>query len=298
MDIGVVIGRFQVDTLHEGHRFLINKASSSHKNLMIFIGVSPREGISDPLGFRVRERMIRSEYPEACILPLYDKPTDEEWSEQIDQNLKLMFGEGRAAVLYGGRDSFVPHYKGKHSAIEVDSGISYMSGTKQREDIGKVVRSSPDFRAGIIYHSQNIPSRPVMCADIAAVRLIDGKYEVLMGKKSWDKDGYRLPGGKVECDDASLEAAARREMLEETGLSIEGDLVYLSSDIIRDWRDGNKKDVVYMTATFVAYATVGTPIPGSDLVELKWIPIEYALGMYKQIGREPVKKLVKRFLSE
>lgn len=279
MSVGVVIGRFQVDSLHNGHRFLIDKAMSSHKAVLIFIGCSPRQGKSDPMNFIVRERMIRAEYPSAWILPLKDAPTDEEWSGQIDTAIKDMFGATtKDVVLYGGRDSFVPHYKGIHKAIEIESDISYMSGTTLRDDIGKVVRTSADFRAGIIYHSQNTPARPVICADIAAVRPAGShRYEVLMGRKKWDTDGWRLPGGKVDLTDTSLELAAKRELLEETDISVEGTLQYLGSDVLRDWRDGGKADVVYMVTTFLAHGPLGVPKAGSDLEELRWVPAEEVL---------------------
>ena len=52
MEVGCVIGRFQVETLHEGHRYLINEAFRHHKKVIIFVGCPPISGTKyDPLDF-------------------------------------------------------------------------------------------------------------------------------------------------------------------------------------------------------------------------------------------------------
>jgi bifunctional NMN adenylyltransferase/nudix hydrolase len=292
MDVGVVVGRFQVDKLHEGHVFLINRALANHRKVIVFIGVSPRAGKADPLDYPTRERMVRAEFPEVWVLPLKDQGTDQKWSANLDEQVDTLF-PGSKAVLYGGRDSFVPHYVGKHQAIEVDSGISYMSGTQLREDIGKVVRTSPEFRAGIIYHSQSTVPRPVICCDIAVVKQALPEPFILMGKKDWDV-GFRLPGGKVEITDKSLEMAARRELIEETNVGIEGKLTFLGSDVIRDWRDGGKDDVIYMSAVYLGWYTFGsgTPKAGSDLAILEWIPLSKALELSNKTGQVQVQRIL------
>ena len=60
MDIGVVVGRFQVDDLHEGHKCLLNFARRRHPNLVVFIGVPALEGTrNNPLSYQLREQMIK-----------------------------------------------------------------------------------------------------------------------------------------------------------------------------------------------------------------------------------------------
>ena len=39
-EVGVIIGRFQVNKLHPGHRSLINYALDNHKKVIILLGVS------------------------------------------------------------------------------------------------------------------------------------------------------------------------------------------------------------------------------------------------------------------
>ena len=167
MNVGVVIGRFQVESLHNGHRFLIDNALKNHRKVVVFVGVSPISLTRyDPLDYPTRERMIRQEFPDVIILPLHDRNSDEVWSKQVDDMIKTVVPNVSSAVLYGGRDSFIPHYKGQYSTLQVESEIAYQSGTEQRKEIGKVIRSSHDFRAGIIYATQNTFPGAKMAVDI------------------------------------------------------------------------------------------------------------------------------------
>lgn len=278
---GVIIGRFQIDTLHEGHMFLINHALQSHHKVIVFIGCSIRPySQNNPLDYPTRERMVRAAFPDVVVMPLRDMASDVEWSQQVDDLISVVSPKGNA-ILYGGRDSFVPHYKGIHKPMEIDSPISYQSGTQKRLEIGKVVRSSPDFRAGGIYQSQNSPIRPIMGVDIAVISYHGDRTNaaILMGRKTWDKEGlWRLPGGKVEPDDKSLEFAARRELLEETDASVEGKLTYLGSNKISDWRDKGQRDLTYFSALFMGEYTFGsTCAPSSDLAVLTFMAVNSSI---------------------
>ena len=49
------------------------------------------------------------------------------------------------------------------------------------------------------------------------------RYDLLMVGRKKSSTSFSLPGGKVEAGDASLEGAACRELLEETGLAVRPD---------------------------------------------------------------------------
>jgi len=288
-EVGVVIGRFQVADLHEGHRYLVNEAFRHHRKVIILIGCAPILGTKyDPLDYPTRERMLRAAYPDALILPIYDQLDDKEWSKKVDATIRGIVPNLTGASLYGGRDSFKAHYNGEYTAVDVESGIKYQSGRDQREDIGKVVRSSADFRAGIIYSTQNAWPYVKMCVDIACIKSVphpnrntenvgetDCSFEVLLGRKA-NENKWRLPGGMVDKGE-DLEHAASREFSEETGLLAElSKLQYIGSFPVGDWRFKNAGEIGLMTALFIVDHTWGAPRANDDLVELKWCEISKA----------------------
>ena len=72
-DVGVIVGRFQVPSLHEAHRELIQSVVNKHPRTIIFLGVSPvPTSRNNPLDFETRRRMIQDEFPEVEILYIKD----------------------------------------------------------------------------------------------------------------------------------------------------------------------------------------------------------------------------------
>lgn len=76
---------------------------------------------------------------------------------------------------------------------------------------------------------------------------------------------WGIPGGKVERADISLEAAARRECLEEVGVVIESPLQMISNNIVAK----NNTHMLY-----VVFATRVTELPicnsGPEVEEISW----------------------------
>ena len=59
ISLGVIVGRFQVPELHEGHHKLIAHVLSQHPQILILLGVTPVLGSKrNPLDYITRERMI------------------------------------------------------------------------------------------------------------------------------------------------------------------------------------------------------------------------------------------------
>lgn len=159
--VGVVIGRFQVPSLHGGHKAIINHVLEKEGEACVLVGVAGRidGGLKNLLPFPAIQQMIRSEWPlphntgRLHIHPLPDIPgQDLQWSLQIDRFLDLLFPY-HEVTLYSGRDSFKPSYSGKYRPVVDWYGYDgNVNGSKLRDDIvrGDPV-DSPVFRAGIIY---------------------------------------------------------------------------------------------------------------------------------------------------
>lgn len=267
-EIGVIMARFQVAELHEGHKQLINTVLHYHKKVIIFLGVSRKSADKNsPLDFANRRAMINEIYPNIIVLPQLDMRDDGKWSQTLDSQIGLPFGE-LSAVIYGSRDSFIPHYKGKYKVIEVLPKTP-VNGTSERVAISREVVSSVDFRKGIIY--KTFTQRPVTypTVDILAY---NEKYQVLLAKKPNEKL-YRFIGGFVDRTDENWEHAAKREFCEETGGCEIGQLQYVASGKINDWRYANSESGI-MTTLFVGKFIYGSVIPSDDIAVLEWKNID------------------------
>ena len=169
--------------------------------------------------------------------------------------------------LYGGRDSFLKDYDGRHKTCKIEN-FPDVSGTTIRKDAGKTIINSPDFRAGIIYSTQNQYGRLHMTVDIAVIRRKKG-IEVLLGRKGLGQP-LVFPGGFVDPSDDRLESAAVRELDEETKVSGLGEdaLKYVGSFKIKDWR--YQKDEPIITALFIVDHTWGGPESTEELQDVTW----------------------------
>jgi bifunctional NMN adenylyltransferase/nudix hydrolase len=266
--IGIIVARFQVHLLHESHIELLNDVCSNHKKVVLFLGVSnSASDESDPMDFATRKIMVQELYPNIVILPLQDRRDDYIWSAELDRQISLTFGNNKA-LLYGSRDSFIPHYFGKHRCVELVTTTFY-SGTEVRKEVSREILGSSDFRAGVIY--SHFGQYPVAfpTVDIAC---LNSNGEVLLAMKP-DEKKWRFIGGYVDPRDPSMEVAARREFLEETGGCEIGDLTYVSSHKINDWRYRKSKNGI-ITTLFMGNFTYGSIKPSDDIEKLSWQKIE------------------------
>lgn len=268
MNIGVVVGRFQVDNLHDGHRALMDFVQDRHPNVLVFIGVAPLEGTkSNPLSYQLREQMVRSAYSQATILPIFDTFSDKVWSGQLDSLIKRLY-YGSTVTLYCGEDGFKNNYHGEFEVVISQHKDRGLSGTEVRARIAKEPQHQASFRAGVIHQTQKPYVNVKMCVDIAPTR--DGK--VLLGKKNGE-EGWRFIGGQVDPEDVSLEAAASREMREETGLTSASALLYVASFKVGDWRNEGT-GLSTFTALYEAPHPKSIPSPQDDIDEIQWFPID------------------------
>lgn len=269
-EVGCLIMRLQVHELHDAHRALVDLVVNNHKKVILFLGVSVIQNTKrNPLDFATRAAMVRELYPNIIILPLNDKRNNEDWSRQLDDAIKLPFGDDKSALLYGGRDSFIPFYSGRHMTTELTTD-RFLSGTEIRKEVSREIRSSSDFRAGVIHSSY--AQRPTIYQTVD-IGLINDDFKVLLARKPGEAK-WRFPGGFVDVKgDECLEDAASRELREECGEHIIcGPMKYLGSAKIDDWRY-RKEDSKIMSSLFISKYVSGEIEPNDDVFELLWVDI-------------------------
>ena len=265
--VGIIIGRFQVHELHQAHCDVIDSVAKNHKKVIIFLGVTQVVGSSsNPLDFASRKAMIQEKYPDIIILSMPDKRNDDDWSKNVDSRIKEVFPIGKA-LLYGSRDSFIPHYHGQFDTAELAQEI-YVSGTEIRKQVSEEIKSSKEWRAGVIYSSHNRYPTSYQTVDVAVFNEDDTK--VLLARKP-DENKYRFIGGFVDTRDASLEVTAKREFNEEAGAEISIS-EYIGSFRVDDWRYRGERDKI-MTTLFKAKYIFGHLEPSDDVSELRFFDI-------------------------
>lgn len=268
-DIGVIIGRFQVHALHEMHIDLIQTVRSRHKQVIILLGLAPTKVTkNNPLDYQARRAMISEKFPDVHdIYYIDDQKDDLVWSKNVDREvMKHVPGESNV-VLYGSRDSFLSHYKGRFQVRELVSD-RVISGSELRKTTGHKRRSSEDFRAGVIWAVENQYDHVWPTVDCA---ILDDNGRILLGRKAIDSGKYRLIGGFVKTTLPSLEANVKAEVSEETHVEI-GTPRYLGSAIIDDWRYRAESGKI-MTSMFVAKYIFGAPQADDDIDEVRWFQL-------------------------
>jgi len=286
-DVGVIVARFQVDQLTAGHLDLIETVIEENEKVIIFLGLSPLKATkNNPLDFEARKQMILDIYPDINVLYIKDCVSDEAWSKNLDSQIADLIGPESDVALYGSRDAFVKHYKGNHQTIELQQEV-FVSGTAVRKQIGQKVKSSADFRAGVIWATRNQFVNPKGTVDIAIFN--DDQTRLLVGRKTHEKL-HRFVGGFIDCNERA-EVAAVREVQEETHLEIGGpsELNYIGSYVVNDWRYRAESENIL---TFFYRATVkfGRPEPEDDIAEMKWIDLN-------KLSYEDTKKKKNRLLK-
>lgn len=305
---GVIVARCQVHELHDGHLALFGEVKARHNRVIVFLG-QPPIGMTykNPLDFETRKKMIQAKFPDFLILPLTDTKEDMVWSRTLDSKIAEVADYGDV-TLYGGRDSFVPHYTGRYKPVELalPAKIKEHNGTDIRAKLTNTIMESADFRAGVIYALTNI--RPSVKATVDVVithtlitptgRREDGMFieeYILLGRKPGESL-WRFPGGFSEPDGNTYEDNAKREAMEETGLALE-DLKYIGSAPVPDWRWKGEPDQI-KTLVFTGKSITMGGKAADDLAEIKWFKAsELRDEMFIDTHRVSVWPLVKTYFK-
>ena len=156
--VGVVIGRFQVAELHQGHLDYINFVlNQNHDMNIMLLGLAPTKATKrNPLDFDSRRRMIEEAFPgKFTIIYQNDLPDDKDWANAVLKNISPIAGN-RDIVLYGGRDNSLKYFPDNVKIVIYEPTV-YLpdNGTEQRITAGKQVKGTKDWRLGCLYATQN-----------------------------------------------------------------------------------------------------------------------------------------------
>lgn len=278
--LGVIVGRFQVPQLHPGHIELFNEVLAKHEFLLVVLGNSPvRATRANPLDFSSRKKMLEDHFKYIGVSDrvefryIQDEMQDDVWSKNLDDLIvkyRKFIGQANIdAVLYGSRDSFIPHYRGLFETVVLEPKIvrENPSGTAIRESIASNPQSTAEFRAGAVWSAYHRYPTTFTTVDVA---VFSHEGLLVLGRKR-NEELWRFPGGFSDPNSLSFEDDAKREVKEETGLILDH-VEYIGSTIIDDWRYRNEVDKI-KTLFFIGRNPKGRMEPGDDLFELKLVEL-------------------------
>jgi bifunctional NMN adenylyltransferase/nudix hydrolase len=294
--LGIIVGRFQFDTLPIGVIENILKVMSENSHIaFILCNSNIKCTASNPLDFRARQRMITESlesHPKPYSVErsgmlgdihfcyVNDSHSDEIWSKNVDKNvidLVRKYKNIERINLYGSQENFVNHFHSdltdqvfpccfKVSAL--DSSV-YLSVAKIKKQVLSV-NPSLEFRSGMIASSLQRYPVSYQTVDVAVINRQTNK--ILLVRKP-DEQSFRFIGGFADPDSMSLEDDAEREVSEETGVKV-NNIKYLASTRVDDWRYRNEVDKI-KTALFIADYVSGTPKGADDVAEAAWFDLSH-----------------------
>jgi mutator protein MutT len=114
------------------------------------------------------------------------------------------------------------------------------------------------------------PDRPIVA--VGAV-ILDGDRVLLIQRgREPMKGAWSLPGGAVEVGE-TLDAALAREVLEETGLSVEVGPVVEVLDRVQFDADG-RVEYHYVIIDYLCRVFAGSAASGSDARDVRWVRVD------------------------
>jgi ADP-ribose pyrophosphatase YjhB (NUDIX family) len=283
--LGVTIGRFQVDRLHEGHGAMLDHALNNCDHLLVLVGTRPTPAnATNPLPFTAVKEMIEGELQGHTILSVKDNASNELWSQDVDKLIDACKWQQECnnVRIFCGRDGFIPFYHGKYTIEKVDAGCDAVCASALREKIGKEIENDEAWRRGVIWAMENLQHRTYHTVDMACLHEVgDGTINILLAQKP-DSDKWRFPGGFVEKGEKFI-VAAGREFYEETGLYTAGGFKILDDFLIDDWRVRRQKGVDHKTVLCVGWHSHGQPKAQDDISNVAWHQLHTVIANAKEM---------------
>lgn len=288
--VGVVVGRFQVDKLHDGHKQLIRAAVDENYMTIVAIGVHPcmRTLQRNPLAASTVEHIV-SDFLDNIVLEharqgsgekvyrivyVHDLPgQDAKWSRQLDLLIRSTTVLPNSDVtLYASRDSFADYYSGQHLIKRIEPKYAEESATKARKRLGSdetlaKYEKQHAFRIGAIWSSQQRFNNAIPVVDALIYCPKEDVFVLGIKKKDSPRNKYRLIGGFDDrFEDTSMEDVVLREVKEETNLS-GSKVTYLGSKAMRDSRYGGQVEFLRTFVFLVEVESTVDLLAGDDLEE-------------------------------
>lgn len=278
-EVAVIYLPFQLPRI-DLYETLLREILSKHTYVVFALPISKVSPTKHcPLSFSMREQMIRSSLSQ--YVNIVAVPNEKYFENQVKalhtavENIWLT----RQIHLYTDT-AFLEAYNGSWivSKIQIDERpIQNLIGKQLLLDIKDPQEA---FRTGII-HAMN-SQWPInwLTVDMAIIRRVDKKVQVLLGKKPGEKK-WRFVGGFKDRKDATIEDAVLREGGEEALISginprdVFKTPTYISSRNVNDWRYRNELDGI--TTVFYQVEFIGTEDQlkaGDDIEEIHWFGID------------------------
>jgi len=123
--------------------------------------------------------------------------------------------------------------------------------------------------------SKHYPDRPRLA--VGAVVFKDGRVLLVRRGQPPAEGEWAIPGGNVEIGE-TLQQAAQRELLEETGIVIQAGEPCLIFDVIQTDVDGRVR-FHYVVIDLLAEYVEGSPRAGGDAADARWVSAEELGGL-------------------
>jgi len=282
--IGVIITDFQVHQIDNTcYSTFIKNIKNDNDYVIIFLRKTYKSRIN-PLNFETRKYMIEdylclNQYNlnEFNISSLKEHKHDDILVKELDFNItkivnyKFKKNDNFDICLYSEKDTFLDCYKynnGKYKTKFIN-----INPLEIKEQISKNIINNSDFRKGIIYGQYDMYPACYSVVDIIVKKYINNDLYILLGQKDIDveKNLWVFPGGFIDKNDGSARNAAKRELLEETNIDVDANLLKIFDNVeINDYRYKNSENSLFSTIFTLEVENNIKPVAKDDLSNVKW----------------------------